>query len=104
MVFTCEAHDGHEEVVFASDKDCGLRARNILYAPDYVSNAGGMIQLAMERLRRDRDETERRVRNIGETLAKIFRMADAENLATDMAADRLVQSRLRPHAAQAASA
>jgi leucine dehydrogenase len=71
-----------------------LRARQILYAPDYVINAGGMIQLAMERLQRDGDETERRVRNIGETLTKIFSIADADNLATNVAADRLVESRL----------
>jgi leucine dehydrogenase len=81
-----------------------LRARKILYAPDYVINAGGMIQLAMERLGRDREETERRVRNIAETLAKVFRIADAQDLATNLAADRLVESRLRPEAAPAASA
>jgi leucine dehydrogenase len=80
-----------------------LRTRQILYAPDYVINAGGMIQLAMERLRRDRDETERRVRDIGGTLAKVYRMADADNVATNVAADRLVASRLKPQAAQAAS-
>jgi leucine dehydrogenase len=81
-----------------------LRERKILYAPDYVINAGGMIQLAMERLRRDRDETERRVRNIGETLARIFRIADADDLATNVAADRLVESRVRSRAPEALSA
>ena len=81
-----------------------LRARKILYAPDYVINAGGMIQLAMERLRCDPEETGRRVRDIAETLAKVFRMADAQGLATNVAADRLVESRLKPEAAQAASA
>ena len=81
-----------------------LRERKILYAPDYVINGGGMIQLAMERLGRDRAETERRVRNIAETLAKIYRLADAQNLATNMAADRLVEAKLRSRAAETASA
>jgi leucine dehydrogenase len=72
-----------------------LRARGILYAPDYVINGGGMIQLAMERLRRDRKETERRVRNIGDTLSAIYRKADAENVATNVAADRLAEVKLK---------
>jgi leucine dehydrogenase len=72
-----------------------LRSRGILYAPDYVINGGGMIQLAMERLRRDREETERRVRNISNALSAIYRKADAENVATNVAADRLAESRLK---------
>ncbi|WP_108522089.1 Glu/Leu/Phe/Val family dehydrogenase [Bradyrhizobium algeriense] len=72
-----------------------LRARGILYAPDYVINGGGMIQLAMERLRRESEETEQRVRNIGDALSAIYRTADMENVATNVAADRLAESRLK---------
>ena len=72
-----------------------LRARGILYAPDYVINGGGMIQLAMERLQGDREETERRVRDIGDTLSAIYRKADAENVATSVAADCLAETRLK---------
>jgi leucine dehydrogenase len=78
-----------------------LRGRGILYAPDYVINGGGMIQLAMERLGRDRAEAERRVRNIGETLAKIYRTADAEDVATNIAADRLIEMKLSSRAPEA---
>ncbi|HLZ02921.1 MAG TPA: Glu/Leu/Phe/Val dehydrogenase dimerization domain-containing protein [Bradyrhizobium sp.] len=80
-----------------------LRSRGILYAPDYVINAGGMIQLAMERLGRDREETERRVRNIRGTLTSIYRIADAENVATNVAADRLVERKLQSRSAAAAA-
>ena len=72
-----------------------LRARGILYAPDYVINGGGMIQLAMERLHRDQEETEQRVRNIGETLAAIYRKAEAQSVATNVAADWLAEEKLR---------
>ena len=72
-----------------------LRARGILYAPDYVINGGGMIQLAMERLHRDQEETEQRVRNIGDTLAAIYRKAEAQSVATNVAADWLAEEKLR---------
>ena len=81
-----------------------LRERKILYAPDYVINGGGMIQLAMERLGQGRAETERRVRNVGETLAKIYRMADAQDIATNIAADRLAEAKLRSRATETVSA
>jgi len=80
-----------------------LRARGILYAPDYVINGGGMIQLALERLGGSREETEQRVRSIGDTLAAIYRMADAESIATNEAADRLVESKFGTGAAAAAA-
>jgi leucine dehydrogenase len=72
-----------------------LRARGILYAPDYVINGGGMIQLAMERLHRDQEETEQRVRNIGDTLAAIYRKAETQSVATNVAADWLAEQRLK---------
>jgi leucine dehydrogenase len=80
-----------------------LRARGILYAPDYVINGGGMIQLAMERLQGDRAETERRIRGIGDTLSAIYRKADAENVATSVAADRLAETRLKSSAVTASA-
>lgn len=72
-----------------------LRARGILYAPDYVINGGGMIQLAMERLHRDHEETERRVRNVGDTLAAIYRQAEAQSVATNVAADWMAEEKLK---------
>lgn len=79
-----------------------LRAREILHAPDYVINGGGMIQLAIERLRGSHEETERRVRSIADTLATIYRAADAERIPTHVAADRIAEQRLKSHAAAAA--
>lgn len=71
-----------------------LRSQGILYAPDYVINAGGMIQLAIERMGADPAEVERRVRAIHDTLLSIFLTADERSMTTAEAADRLVAERL----------
>ncbi len=55
-----------------------LRARGILYAPDYVVNGGGAMAFGlMERGIRDPAGLEERLRGIGRLLREIFREADA---------------------------
>ena len=67
----------------------------ILYAPDYVVNAGGIIHLAsLEMLGETVEERDARIAAIGETVTEVFRIADAENISTEQAADRIVQQRL----------
>jgi leucine dehydrogenase len=69
--------------------------RHILYAPDYVVNAGGIIHLAsLEMLGETTEERDARIAAIGETVAEVFRIADAESISTERAADRIVQQRL----------
>ncbi len=72
-----------------------LARRGILYAPDYVINAGGVIHLAgYETLGWDEAMMHARLAGIGETLAGIFATADAEGITTAEAADRLALARL----------
>jgi len=67
----------------------------ILYAPDYVINAGGVIHLAgYETLGWDEAMMQARLAGIGETLAGIFATADADGITTAEAADRLALARL----------
>ena len=69
--------------------------REILYAPDYVINAGGIIHLAsLEMLGEDERRRDERVRGIAATLTRVFEMADAEGISTGAAAQRLVRERL----------
>lgn len=69
--------------------------REILWAPDYVINAGGIIHLAsLEMLGEDEAKRDERVRGIGDTLSEVFRLADGEGISTREAADRMVQARL----------
>jgi leucine dehydrogenase len=84
----------------ARDDDANeLRRRGILYAPDYVINAGGMIQLAAERLGLDRDFVAEGIRGIGTTLRRIFEQADADGVSTVAAANRLAENSFRKNRA-----
>jgi leucine dehydrogenase len=73
-----------------------LRARSILYAPDYVINAGGVINIAQELhpAGYDRQRALAQVNGIGSTLREIFERADQERLPTDQIADRMAEDRL----------
>ena len=72
-----------------------LAERGILYAPDYVVNAGGIIHLAsLELLGEDVRARDERVRAIGETLREVFRVADDRGISTAAAADAIVEQRL----------
>jgi leucine dehydrogenase len=80
----------------AADAD-RLHEAGILYAPDYVINAGGVLQLVgLEDLGWDEAALETHLAAIGDTLARIFREADEEGVSTERAASRLAAERLRP--------
>jgi leucine dehydrogenase len=72
-----------------------LRAAGILYAPDYVINAGGAIAITfLERQGRSRAEVDAALARIGDTLTEIYDHADAEGTTTAAAADAVAASRL----------
>ncbi len=65
-----------------------VRARGILYAPDYVINAGGIINVVAEYLGRGNAATVAAdIARIEPRLAAIFAEADATGQATDAIAD-----------------
>jgi len=69
-----------------------LRARGILYAPDYVINAGGIINVVAEYLGDgDAAAVAARVARIEPRLADIFAAAEAQNLPTDAVADAMAR-------------
>jgi leucine dehydrogenase len=72
-----------------------LRAAGILYAPDYIINAGGaMYGIGLEVLSWTQDELDRRLAAIGETLTTVYREADERRIPTSEAAERLAAARL----------
>ena len=75
------------------DLGLALRRRGILYAPDYVINAGGVINISHEGPDYDKDRAFAQVADIGQTLGEIFRRADVRGLATSEAADQLAEER-----------
>ena len=71
-----------------------LSERDILWAPDFVVNAGGIINIAEEQHGYDAGAARRRVRRIGEILLEIFDRADAGSVTPLAAALDLAQARL----------
>jgi leucine dehydrogenase len=77
--------------------DCGalLQARGITYAPDYVVNGGGIINVAMEILQiTDPTWAERRILGLADTLDTILTKAATAGIPPHIAADQMVESRL----------
>lgn len=72
-----------------------LAARNILYAPDYAANAGGVINGCIELLGWAQAESRAKVEAIYDTLLEIFRLAKDGGIPTYKAADRLAEARLQ---------
>jgi len=73
-----------------------LRDRGVLYAPDFVVNAGGAVAITgIEALGWPAARAEREVDRIGETLSRVLAAADREGLTTEAAARRLAEERLR---------
>lgn len=71
-----------------------LRERNILYAPDYVANAGGILNGCIELLGWQPDRAAKKVDEIYDTILRIFESAAERGIATNEAADQLAEDRL----------
>lgn len=71
-----------------------LRDRGILYAPDYVVNAGGLITVAKEHYDGSRDEAYAEAEAIGDRLLRMIERADEEGTTVLAAANRYAEDRL----------
>jgi len=92
----CRAVAGSANTQLQGPEEAGrLQQRGILYVPDYAINAGGALAITgIETLGWSREEAERRVRDIGETVRRIIRVAEAEGTTTEEAARRIALARL----------
>lgn len=73
-----------------------LHQCGILYAPDYVINAGGAIFLpAVEGWGWSVERARKRIIQIGETLKQIYHRADAQTISSARAAEQLALERLQ---------
>ncbi|MGO9219674.1 MAG: Glu/Leu/Phe/Val family dehydrogenase [Streptosporangiaceae bacterium] len=71
-----------------------LADRGVLYAPDYVVNAGGVIQVSDELGGFNFERAQARAEQIYITTRKIFALADTEGVPPAVAADRLAERRM----------
>ena len=92
----CAVVAGAANNQLATPDDAGrLREVGVLYAPDFVVNAGGVLHLAgYERLGWDEATVTARLATIGDTLTDVFATADREAITPDAAARRLARSRI----------
>jgi len=67
----------------------------ILYAPDFIVNAGGLISVADELIGWNRDRVLRRVEKVGRTLLDVFHIAQVRNIGTARAAIEYAKQRMR---------
>jgi valine dehydrogenase (NAD+) len=79
------AHPGSEKL---------LTEQGILYAPDYLVNAGGVIQVADELTGFSFERAKLRTEQIFDTTRKILAAADQEGVPPAVAADRLAERRM----------
>jgi leucine dehydrogenase len=85
---------GANEQLQESRHGDALHARGILYAPDYVVNAGGLLSLLFETGQCDEAEVTARVRAIGPRLESLWREADETGRPPHRVADERVAARL----------
>ncbi len=73
-----------------------LHSRGILYAPDFVINAGGIIHVHYMRSQRPWQESVQHVEEIGLTLGEIFQRAEDADKTPEAIADRIAEERFKP--------
>ena len=81
-----------------ADDSCGqrLQDKGILYAPDYIVNGGGIVNVAMEILKiSDAAYRENRISGLAETLELVFVRAAQTGQPPHLVADQLIGARLR---------
>jgi leucine dehydrogenase len=71
-----------------------LHKRGILYAPDYVINAGGLINVYGELNDWSMDQAKRKAGEIYDTLTQVFALAKENGIPTYEAADRVAERRI----------
>ena len=81
-----------------------LQRRGILFVPDYIGNAGGLINIYGELRGWTLDRSRKKVGEIFETLCKVFELAPGEGTTPAVPADRLAEQRIQAAHAQSGTA
>lgn len=71
-----------------------LREKGIAYAPDFLINAGGIINVYAEIVGYGKEEIKRKTENIYNTTLDIFKLSEEKNITTHRAAFNIAQARL----------
>lgn len=71
-----------------------LRQRGVLYAPDYVINAGGLINVYQELRGYSKEAAAKQATGIYDTLLRVFQESDRANIPTHKASNQLAERRI----------
>lgn len=71
-----------------------LREMGVLYAPDFVINAGGIIEIHHQRSN-TAEQSKEHIMRIGQTLEQIFAASDAQNISTVTVAEQMAEDIFR---------
>ncbi|MDZ5472780.1 Glu/Leu/Phe/Val dehydrogenase [Bacillus sp. 31A1R] len=71
-----------------------LQAKGILYAPDYIVNAGGLIQVADELYSPNKERVLRKTKAIYTSILNVYKQAEREGITTVEAANRFCEERI----------
>ena len=79
-----------------ANEACGdeVDGRDILYAPDYAANAGGLMNVSIELEGYDRERALRMTRTIFHNVGRIFEIAERDGIPSSKAADRMARERI----------
>jgi leucine dehydrogenase len=78
----------------SDEMDDGLAARGILYAPDFVANAGGILNIAEEFTGYSRERALASTARIEATVARVFSLSHDWGLAPGRTAQRMARERI----------
>lgn len=92
----CSVIAGAANNQLANEKVHGaaVKAKGIIYAPDFLINAGGIINCYSETLGYNRDLAYSQTENIYNTALEIFKLSASENIPTYLAANNMAESRI----------
>ena len=91
----CEIVAGAANNVLLEERHgVALEEKGILYAPDYVANAGGVINVYSELAGWSSARSFRKADEIYDTILKVFAIAKSDKVPTYVAADRLAEQRI----------
>lgn len=71
-----------------------LKSKGILYCPDYLINAGGLMNVSIEFEGWADEKAKRMINTIYDTTLRIFELSDKENISVNAAADKLAEARI----------
>lgn len=92
----CKAIAGGANNILAEGRHGeALRELGILYAPDYVVNAGGLMNVFVELEGYSQERAFDKTRKVYDNVLKVFEIAKRDNISTHVAADRLAEERIK---------